>query len=386
MAKTAIFVEDRIFRTSSGRIVSGNRRLEGRQWEILGPRGHAATLCARLTESDPADATHTIEGVVEGLPYFQGLSLRTPFKLLGIIRKAISVARDADLIIAKCPGLIGTAGVLAGKMAGKPVAIHFVGDIDESLVGSRFNAARKAARTFATRLFQWTVQQADAVRYPTSAFLQKKFPAIDRSREFWFTDASVVALDTLPSRPAFVPGRIVAIGTQERMYKGHDYLINALAIVRKSVPEAHLVLVGQGIFRGELEILVQKLGLQDWVTFVDFLDGWGEVSAMISSAHVFAMPSLIEGLPRALLEAMSLGTACVGTDVAGMPELLPPHLLVPSRSVEPLADLIRRVLSDEDFRVSAAQECLERSKPFTAEALQPNIDAWHARLQELIAG
>lgn len=386
MGKVAIFVEDRISRDSAGRVRSGNRRLEDRQWEDLGPKGHDAVLCARLTAADDVDARHPVAGRVYGLPYYQGIGGANLAKLPLVLAKAIAAARRVDLVVAKCPGLVGSMGVLAAKLARKPVALHFVGDLEEGLLDSRSATKRRTVQSAATRLTNWAVRSADAVRYPTRGFLQGKYPAAHPSRQFWYTDAAVVAVDQVTAEPSFVPGRILAIGTQERMYKGHDLLIKALTTIREQVPHAHLVLVGKGIFRADLENLVRELGLTDAVEFVDFLYGWGEVSAMVRSAEVFAMPSLVEGLPRALLEAMSLGTACVGSDVAGIPELLPPYLVVRRGTVEPLADLLVRLLTDGGLRRKAAEDCLENSRDFTAEALQPNIDAWQQRLQQLIAG
>ncbi|MDO5682468.1 MAG: glycosyltransferase [Propionibacteriaceae bacterium] len=384
MGRFAIFVEDRVFRRSDGDVVSTNRRLEDRHWQELGPAGHEAVLCARLKPSDDEVAPHVIDGTVIGLPYYKGIAGTNALKLPLLFMKALRIAREVDLVVAKCPGLVGNLAVFAARLTGTPAAVHFVGDIVDSISSSSSARHRQLIKWLATKMSQLAVRQAAAVRYPTQAFLQSKYGAADSSRQFWYTDAAVEALDTVPT-PSFVPGRIVAIGTQEVMYKGHDFLIRAMLTIREKVPGATLVLVGNGACRGQLVDLVDELDLRDCVEFVDFLDGWGEVSAVLRSAHVFAMPSLVEGLPRALLEAMSLGTACVGTEVAGIPELLPRHLLVPSGEVAPLADAITRLLTDEEARLQAANECLERSRPFTAEALEPNIEAWQDRLQELIA-
>lgn len=381
MARVAIFVEDRVVRDSSGHVLTTNRRLGGEEWRRLGPRGDEAVLCVRLTHLDTLDAGHRVGGEVVRLPYFQGIG-QAAWRMPELLYRSLRIARGVDLVVVKLPGLVGTAGIVAAKLSRTPLAVHFVGDPEESVSDSVSLRAR-LLKASAKRISQWAVRQADAVRYPTRTFLQEKYPAAHPTREYWYTDASVIVVGEVPDTTSFIRGRIVAIGSQERMYKGHDVLIKALATVREQVPGAHLVLVGNGACRRDLESLVDEMGLGDLVDFVDFLDGWAAVSEMIESAHVFAMPSMVEGLPRALLEAMSLGAPCVGSDVSGIPELLPPELLVPRGAVAPLAEILIRIMEDDDLRQAVARTCLERCTPFTASAMDENIEGWRGTLSEM---
>ena len=79
------------------------------------------------------------------------------------------------------------------------------------------------------------------------------------------------------------------------------------------------------------------------------------MQSALGRADLFVLPSLTEGLPRALLEAMARGLAAVGTAVGGIPELLPPDCLVPPRNAAALARLVREVMTKPDTLEAMAQ-------------------------------
>jgi len=96
-------------------------------------------------------------------------------------------------------------------------------------------------------------------------------------------------------------------------------LINAVALALPYVPGLNLWIVGDGPTRAELEDLVRRLGIAGQVSF------WGErhdVARFFSSADVYAMSSVSEGLPMSLLQAMSIGLPTLVTDVGGMAEIV----------------------------------------------------------------
>lgn len=101
--------------------------------------------------------------------------------------------------------------------------------------------------------------------------------------------------------------------------KGVDVLINAWPQVQQQVPDAHLIIVGEGDKRAELEAQVQRLNLNARVLF---LGGCDDVTSYLQTADVFVLPSYAEGLPVALLEAMACGLPCVATAVGGTLQLI----------------------------------------------------------------
>jgi phosphatidylinositol alpha-1,6-mannosyltransferase len=188
---------------------------------------------------------------------------------------------------------------------------------------------------------------------------------------------SGVSITTTELRPdLIVRGRVVAVGSQEQMYKGHDVLLRALAALRAQGEDLHLQLVGQGRHHQHLRRLAADLGVQAHVTFIPVIGTKGEMTDLLDTAEIFAMPSMTEGLPRVLIEAMARGAVCVGSDVGGIPELLDASVLCPVGDSEALAVLIRRLHNDPDLRVVHSQRNLDRSRDYSEDVLEARRVAW----------
>lgn len=139
----------------------------------------------------------------------------------------------------------------------------------------------------------------------------------------------------------FWSGRFVAT-------KGLDCLIKAMAIVVKSKPKAKLMLAGDGPLLSKISGLVQRFGLQKNVIFTGRLCHDG-VAALVSASMVCVLPSLKEGMPYALLEAMSCGKPVVGTDISGINDIITDGVngvLVQPNKPEELARAIILLLED----------------------------------------
>lgn len=154
--------------------------------------------------------------------------------------------------------------------------------------------------------------------------------------------------------------RIVCVGRLSPE-KGQAGLIEAFAQVRAAGVAAELVLVGDGPDRQGLAAIVAECGLTQDVTFLGRLPE-PETLATIASADILALPSLMEGLPVVLIEAMALGVPVVASQVAGIPELViagETGLLFAASDWRALADAIHRLLDDPALRTrlsSAAKD------------------------------
>ena len=132
--------------------------------------------------------------------------------------------------------------------------------------------------------------------------------------------------------------------------KAHDILIAAMPAVLERFPDAKVGICGDGILRPKLEEQIQSMGLSDSVKLFGHSDN---VEKFLTSADVFVMPSLWEGLPIALLEAMSAGLPIVATRVEGVEEVVEEGkhgLLVPVGNINALADAIVQLLADSHLR------------------------------------
>lgn len=136
-----------------------------------------------------------------------------------------------------------------------------------------------------------------------------------------------------------VPDDATVFGTIGRLAptKGLSYLLQAFDLVKRQMPSAHLVFLGDGPDRGELEQQVARTSYSDSVHFLGYKPN---IEHLIRGMDVFVLASVAEGMPRVILEAMAAGVPCVSTAVGGIPEMLDHGrlgLLAPPRDAEGLA-------------------------------------------------
>jgi glycosyltransferase involved in cell wall biosynthesis len=134
--------------------------------------------------------------------------------------------------------------------------------------------------------------------------------------------------------------------------KGHHGLLRALAHLRGVVPALRVRFVGDGPLRANLEAQARELGLADCIEFLGARSE-EDVMRILASADLFALASLMEGLPVVLMEAMSLGLPVVAPHVAGIPELVRDEregLLFAPSDWDGLTAQLQRLLTDADLR------------------------------------
>jgi glycosyltransferase involved in cell wall biosynthesis len=152
-------------------------------------------------------------------------------------------------------------------------------------------------------------------------------------------------------------GHILCVGRLVHL-KGQALLIEAVAeLVRRGRP-ARLTLVGDGPKRGHLEELSRALGIADRVTFTGAV-GQDRIQALYRSADVFCLPSMAEGLPVVLMEAMALQIPVVATQIMSIPELVEDGrtgLLVAPGRVDTLVEALDRLMTDSSLRERLARE------------------------------
>ena len=132
--------------------------------------------------------------------------------------------------------------------------------------------------------------------------------------------------------------------------KGHEFLIHAMPNVLRQYPNTKVGICGDGILRPQLEEKILKLDLSN---SVELLGQWDDVSRFLAIADVFILPSRWEGLPIALLEAMSVGLPVIATRVEGVEEVVEDQvhgLLVPVEDSEALEKAILQLINDPKQR------------------------------------
>jgi glycosyltransferase involved in cell wall biosynthesis len=176
---------------------------------------------------------------------------------------------------------------------------------------------------------------------------------------------------------------IVCVGNMFAI-KGQEWLIRAMPDVLRTVPGATAVFVGDGETRLDMERLAALLGLAERVVFTGSLDN---PLPLVAKADVFVMPSLSEGLPIALLEAMALARPIVASRVGGIPEVVRDDVsgvLVPSADPAALSQAIVRVLTDGELGARLGEAARDTvAHDWSSERM---VDRTAAVYDEVIAG
>ena len=159
--------------------------------------------------------------------------------------------------------------------------------------------------------------------------------------------------------------------------KGCSLFIKSIPEVAESYPDSYFVVVGDGTERKSLESLVRELGIENRVSFCGFRD---DPTNVFQSLDLFVLPSLNEGIPLAMLEAMSNEVPVVATSVGGIPEVIKDKvngILVPPQNPQALAESILEALSNSN---ETAKRVIEAKETILNEF---NVEKWTERIQSI---
>ena len=174
------------------------------------------------------------------------------------------------------------------------------------------------------------------------------------------------------------------VGTCVRIteQKGLTYLVQAAPRIIEKIPNVKFAIVGDGPLLEDLKRQSRDAGLGEHVLFPGYRR---DVPELISSFDLYALPSLWEGLPLALLEALAIGKPIVATRVGGNAEIVEDGVngfIVEPRNPAALADAIVRALTDDDFKASVRE--VNKAK-FMEQFREDVMVRNHAKLYERLA-
>jgi len=177
-----------------------------------------------------------------------------------------------------------------------------------------------------------------------------------------------------------IPQGAILFGTTGRMVKvkAHDILLQAVALLRGEGIDVHVALAGDGPLKECIACQAERLGLTSRVHMLGCID---DVSGFLSELDVFVLPSLSEGFPISLIEALAMGLPCVATRAGGVPELLGSDggVLVEPGSAPSLAAGMRAML-DERTRAAYVRVGPKIAAQFTHEACAAQFAELYSRL------
>jgi glycosyltransferase involved in cell wall biosynthesis len=185
----------------------------------------------------------------------------------------------------------------------------------------------------------------------TTAPVRRIYNGVDLSRY-----EQQEACCTLPEEYGMEPGsQLVGVVARLEPEKGHPTLLEAWPRVLRAVPDAYLLIVGEGSRREALEAQARELRIAHRVVFTGRRD---DVPAVTAALDVAVLPSYREAQGVSVLEAMALSRPVVASNVGGIPEMIEDGvtgLLVPPHDAETLAGAITRLLRDHPYADTLAR-------------------------------
>ncbi|NYZ75453.1 glycosyltransferase family 4 protein [Candidatus Micrarchaeota archaeon] len=328
------------------------------------------TLVTREFRGSPVK--EVVGGVrVERVPWIPGFFLRNPSFNLFSFAKALEL--EYDLVHAH--GLVaGFFGLVAGRLRGKKVVVT-----PHGIASGQYSAALNAALLGFEKLVYGSadatvfLSEGEKKRFAEKRVFAKNAVVIPSGIQLEAFDRKTHSAKAARLKKELgINGETVVtfVGRLSKV-KGVDYLLQAF---KKSGKNSVLLIAGDGPERSRLEALAKKLGLNN----VFFLGHRTDTPAILAASDVFVLPSLSEGVPVSLLEAMASGCAPIVTDIGLPVEKGVDSLVVKPRDAESLAEALKQLCGSVKLRSRISQNALKNSRKFSSEKMAEA----HARLYE----
>ncbi len=167
--------------------------------------------------------------------------------------------------------------------------------------------------------------------------------------------------------------------------KGQKYLIEACGKLKAKLQDFHLLLVGDIVdsaYLKECKDIAEKLGIQERITFTGQQEN---VSQVLSAIDIFVLPSLSEGFPRSVIEAMGARKPVIVTDVGGCSEAVEDYVsgfIVPAKDLKELSDKINLLGTDKELRSKVGKEARIRVEEMFS--IQKNVKQIERAYREIL--
>lgn len=369
-----IFVtECRFYLAADGKHYADDMSYNNELWKRYLKSFDEIYVIARVFESEEVYDETLLVNNVTFYPIVGFDNILSFAKNISSIKKQIKQYLNPELVtIIRGAGPLGyIASLLCAKKKIK-YGIEVIGDpYDVYAPGVVKHPLRPMLRLLFTYFQKKAVKNANAVIYVTKESLQRRYRA---STNVFSTFASDVFIDTTSSvdePKKFEVGKrleLISIGSLNQMYKSPDTLLKAVKILVNKGIDVTLTWLGDGKYMNDMEELAVSLKIKDNVIFAGSVSAV-EVRKYLDASDIFLLVSRTEGLPRAVVEAMSRGLPCIGTNVGGIPELLDQQVLVETENPTAIADKIQYFLNNIDFMSQQSKINVENAREYSFEKL-----------------
>lgn len=368
--------EHRTERTPDGRLWADSalrRALE--RYEATDTQLAILVRVTHAASSSPGTTCLNPDIVVHELPPYcgaRGYLLST----LRVRRRARAAVESSDRVVVRVPGPIGFRVARETHAQGRPFSAEIVGDpwdVFAPQAGSR--PLRRIIRLVARAQLRWLAAHGSVVCYVTAQHLQRRYPAGVNAKQFAISNVALVPGDFRCKpriHPPQDPLRIATVASLNQPYKRVDLLLRLARLLgERSIP-TRLVVIGDGALRPSLERLSFEIGVD--CQFVGQISR-RDVLRSFDVSDIYVSTSLVEGLPRATIEAMARGLPAFAFDAGGTAELRPGTSISPPADVHHMASSIGPLVHDPNRYRAHSEQSLLTAACYNLERLQPTTDA-----------
>lgn len=368
MKNKVLFVHDGPLFSHKGSIYGNqiNNRLIDRYTEL----GSEVHFIMRLKEI-PEDQLHKYELVDHpsfrfiSIPEFKSLStLFNKSKVRNIIKLAID---ECDLVISRLPSASGVIAMKLARKAQKPVLIESVACVFDALWN--YNWKGKLLAHYKLFKYKNILKNASHTIYVTNNFLQSRYPTNGK----WIGCSDVVLkslnqevlknrLEKIKKSISYI--RLLTVAAIDVKYKGQADVIQALYKLKKKGVNLQYEIVGQGD-PSRLNKIIKDLDMSDQVKILGPLPH-DKIFSKLEQTDLYIQPSKQEGLPRAVIEALSLACPVLGANTGGIPELIHNECIY-DQSIKGLSELLLKV--DKNFLLRNANLNFKTAHLYQVDAL-----------------
>lgn len=257
-----------------------------------------------------------------------------------------SIIKKSDVVLIRMPGNISTLAVLLCIFLRKPYHIEVVADPVQYFSGnvskSKFRKIFQRVHVLAMKV---ALSRSKSVRYVTSHYLQELYPAKKGVASFGFSDVHLQEEYHGNYRAGKGDIKLLSVAMMHDNSKGHRDMIDLLKLLNDNGGKFSLTLIGDGALKSEFKEYSSNLGVSQSIEFAG-LKNASEIREYMSDNHIFLLSSYQEGMPRALLEALSFGMPVVSSDVGGVYEVLAKNYLFPCGNILQAKNLIHNLISE----------------------------------------
>jgi glycosyltransferase involved in cell wall biosynthesis len=313
------------------------------------------------------------------LPHYIG-----PRQMLVNLRKINKTLKNvADLpctFILRVPGFISMLLYKKLLKNGKVYALEVVGDPFDVFKPENFRSKfAHLYQFFFSRELKLQCLKALAVSYVTKETLQKSYPSKSSAISSYYSSVELPDYFFSKNERRYNNEQkinLLFVGSLSQKYKGLHILLEALVEVKKVTKNWSLKVVGDGCYLQYYEALSKELDIVDKVIFCGNQSNRKTMFEYYCSADIFVLPSLTEGLPRVVIEAMATGLPVIASAVGGVPELVEGCALVKSGNVQQLRDKLIEFMSEPEILMQRSIVNRVESESYRSSKLQLRRDVF----------